>query len=202
MDLYIDTVSGESVVGPANGTSAPLPRFIQGDTITINIYLLERTTTFPIQTPYTIKSNATLSLKVALGPKDGSAGSSLYASQFTWARDAANTYFTATFALNTAAIATLLGSAASATAWFEIEYTDNLYPTTVLQKEVTIQAEVIETAATSVPAGATAMTAEEANAIFLKRTISGVVILQNDSTGKQIALYVGDDGGFHADPIN
>lgn len=202
MDLYVDVYSGELVTGPVNGQAASLPRFVQGDTINLRIYLLERTTTFPLSNPYTIKNNGTLSLKAALGPKDGSAGSTLYASQFVWARDANSQYFYATLALNTAAIATLIGSATEAAAWFEIEYTEGGFPTTALQKSVTIQAEVIETGAVTVPAGATAMTAEEANATFLKRTISGVVIFQNDATMKQVAGYLGDDGAMHWEPVN
>lgn len=198
-DLYIDTYSGELMAGQTNSAPGVLPRFVQGDTISLRIYLLARNATNPVT--WSIINNSTLSLKVALGPKDGTAGSSLYASQFTWNRDANNTYFYATLALNTAAIATLLGSAATAQAYFEVEYTENGFPTTALQKLVTIDAEVIETASLTVPAGATAISAEDANATFLKRTISGVVILQNDTTLKQVAMYVGDDGEVHFDPV-
>jgi hypothetical protein len=202
MDVYVDCTTGQFVGGPANANVVPAPQFVQGDTIALNIWLLQRTVTFPLTNPYIILNNGALSLKVALGPKDGSPGSTLYASQFVWTRDANSQYFIGTLALNTNAIATLIGAAANAQAWFEIEVTSAGFPTTVLQQLVTIQAEVIETGAVTVPAGATAMTAEEANATFLKRTVSGVIILQNDNTGKQIALYLGDDGAFHTEPVN
>lgn len=201
-DIYVDTYSGESVAGPTNAALSPLPKFIQGDTPTYRIYLLARTTTYPISNPYSIINNAALSLKVALGPKTGTAGSTLYTQQFTWSRDATNSYFTATFPLNTAAIATLLGSGESATAWFEIEYTQDAVPTTVLQKNVTIDAEVIETGSLTTPPGSTAMSAEEANAVFLKREITGQIILINatDST-KKVILYCDENGSFRADTV-
>jgi hypothetical protein len=200
-DLYIDTYSGDSVAGQATNQSAPLPKFYQGDTPTFRIFLLARTPTYPSSNPFTIINNAALSLKVALGPKDGVAGSTLFTQQFTWAKDAANTYFIAGFPLNTAAIATLLGSAPSASAWFEIEYTENGLPTTVYQQAITINAEVIETGVITVPAGATALTAEDANASFLKKDNNGFIIT-NANTGKRVFLYVGDDGAFHADPLS
>lgn len=200
-DIYIDTVSGETVTGPSNPASAPLPRFTQGDTMSLRIYLLARTTTYPLSTPFNIINNAALSLKVAIGPKDGSAGSTLYTQQFTWAKDASNQYFFADLALNTAAIATLLGSAAQVTSpWFEVEYTQNGFPTTVLSKQITLNAEVIETGTISAPAGQTAASVEYVNATFLKNENNGFV-LANPNTGQKRFVYLGDDGVVHFDPI-
>lgn len=200
--LYVDTASGEFVSGPSNTAVAELPRLVQGDTANFRIYLLQRSTTYPLSSPYTILSTAGLALKVALGPKDGTAGSTLYAQQFVWSTDAGNQYFYASLALNTAGIGTLLGSAASASAWLEIEMSEGGLPTTVLQKQVTVHAEVIDSAVVSVPAGLTAMSAEEANAIFLKREVPGAITLVSPSGLKKVALYVDDDGVFHADPLN
>ncbi len=201
INLYVDTLSGDLVTGTANTTAAPLPRFIQGDTITLNIYLLQRTQTYPFTSPFSIISNANLSLKVALGPKTGTPGSTLYTQQFTWSKDANNQYFYASLPLNTAAISTLIGAAESATAWFEIEYTEAGFPTTVLSKNVTIDAEVIETGTVTVPAGLTAMSAEEANATFLKRQVQGTIELVSPDGTKKCAMYYGDDGAMHFDPI-
>jgi len=199
-DLYIDTVSGELVTGPSNSTPALLPRLTQGDTISLRNYLLARTTTFPLSNPYSIINNAALSLKAALGPKNGTAGSTLYTQQFTWSKDATNSYFFADFPLNTAAIATLLGSNPTATAWFEIEYTQGGFPTTVYQKEVTIHAEVIETGTITEPPGQTAISAEEAHATFLKRENTGFILL-NEVTGRRAFVYLADDDTLHCDPI-
>lgn len=199
-NLYIDTNSGESVRGPTNSGQAPLPRFVQGDTISFRIWLLERTTSYPLgANPYGIINNADLSLKVALGPKNGTPGSTLYTQQFTWAKDANNQYFYANIALNTAAINLLIGNGESASAWFEVEYTQNGFPATVFQQSVTIHAEVIETGSVTVPEGATAMTAEEANATFLKRTNSGFYI-ENATTGHKVFVYLDDNDQVQFSP--
>jgi hypothetical protein len=201
-DLYVDTYSGDPVAGPGNPSVVPLPKFIQGDTISLRIYLLARLTTFtnPLGPYYSIVNNSTLSIKVALGPKDGTAGSTLYTQQFTWVAGGGNTYFEANLPLNTAAITSLIGGATAAAAWFEIEYTQGGFPTTVLQKAVQIEAEVIETGTITVPPGLTAMTAEEANAIFLKRTNTGFFLL-NETTGHKVFVYLGDDDAVHMDPV-
>lgn len=200
-DLYVDTYSGEFVMGSANAGIAPLPRFVQGDTISLRIYLLARTPTYPISNPYSIINNATLSLKVALGPKNGTAGSTLYTQQFTWSKDATNSYFFADLPLNTAAIDLRIGTAETATAWFEIEYTQGGFPTTPVQKEVTIHAEVIETGVLTVPAGQTAMSVEEANAKFLQRKISGAIYLEDiNNPGSYMAVYH-ENGALKAEVV-
>lgn len=199
-DLYVDTYSGELVQGVANPTITQLPRLTQGDTISFRVYLLARTTTYPLATPYTVVNNAALTLKMGIGPKTGTAGSTLYTQQFTWAKDAQNQYFFADLPLNTAGITSLIGAAETGSAFFEIEYTQNGFPTTVLQKAVTLQAEVIETGTITTPPGQTAMTVEEANALFLKRTNSGFYLL-NETTGLKVFVYLHDDGTVHMDPV-
>lgn len=200
LDLYIDTYSGELVSGQYNPAAGVLPRFFQGDTISLRIYLLSRATTYPLGTPYSFVNNSDLSLKVGIGPKNGTAGSTLYTQQFTWAKDALNQYFYADLPLNTAAITTLIATAESASAWLEVEYTQSGYPTTVLQKAITIHAEVIETGSITVPAGLTALSAEEAHATFLKRTNTGF-FLHNETTGAKVFVYLGDDSTVHFDPV-
>jgi hypothetical protein len=199
-DLYIDTTSGDLVAGAANPAPASLPRLYQGDTISLRIYLLARTTTYPQVTPYSVINNSNLSLKVALGPKNGTPGSTLLTQQFTWQKDAANQYFYADLPLNTAAINSAIGAAESATAWFEVEYTQNSYPTTVFQQSVTIHAEVIETGSVVTPPGETALSAEVANATFLKPENYGFTLM-NPNTGQKVFVYLGNDGQVKFDPI-
>jgi hypothetical protein len=199
-NLYVDTYSGELVSGIANTTVTTLPRMTQGDTISLRIYLLERTATYPLSNPYAVINNASLSLKVAIGPKTGTAGSALYTQQFTWAKDATNSYFYADLPLNTAGITTLIGAAESGIAWFEIEYTQGGYPTTALSKTLTIHAEVIETGTITVPPGQTAMTVEEADGRFLKNENTGFTLV-NQTTGAKVFAYLHDDGTVHFDPI-
>lgn len=198
--LYIDTLSGKLVNGESNATESQLPKLVQGDTITFRIYLLERSTTFPYSAPYSIVNNADLSLSVAIGPKDGTAGSTLYTQQFTWARDAANQYFYANLPLNTANITTLLGSAATAAAFFEVQYVQNGYATTVYQEACTIHAEVIEAGSVVAPVGQVAATVDYVNSTFVKNENNGFV-LANASTGNKVFVYLGDDNTVHFDPI-
>jgi len=200
INLYVDTYSGELVSGVENFRAGLLPRFFQGDTISLRIYLLERTSTFPVIPAYAIINNALLDLKVALGPKNGTAGSTLYTQQLTWDKDAQKQYFFADLPLSTAAITTLIGTAESASAWFEIQYEQNGVPTTVLQKSVTIHAEVIESGVITVPAGLTGASVEYVNATFLKAENNGFVMV-NPTTGSKIQVYLGDDGAVHFDPI-
>jgi hypothetical protein len=200
LDLYIDTYARSLVAGPSNPSPFTLPPFVQGDTVSLRIYLLERNTTYPLSNPYSIISNASLSLKVALGPKTGTAGSTLYTQQFTWTQDANFQYFYADFPLNTTAIGTLIGSAESAYAWFEVEYTQNGFPTTVFQQNVIVNAEVIETGSLVTPPGETAVSLEYINATFLKKTNEGF-IMTNPNTGGRVFVYLHNDGTVHFDPI-
>lgn len=199
-DLYIDTYSGNLVTGIDNITPASLPKLVQGDTISFRIYLLARTTSYPRGTPFTTINLAALSLKVGIGPKDGTAGSTLYTQQFVWAKDPTNSYFFADLPLNTAGITNRIGALESNTAWFEVEYTQNGFPTTVFQESVNLHAEVVETGNIVAPAGETAASVEYVNATFLKNENNGF-ILKNNNTGVRAFVYLADDGTLKADPI-
>jgi hypothetical protein len=199
-DIFIDTNTQQTVRGFADSTPQPLPALVQGDTPTLRIYLLVRTAAFQGPTPYAYLGTAGISLEVAIGDRIGNT-TNLYTQQFTWVADALAQGFVAQLPLNTAAITTLIGANSQGPAWFEVKYLSAGFPTTVLDVAVNVQAAVIKAGALVIPPGATAMTAEEANAAFLKRAISGVVIWKNDATGKQVAQYVGDDGTMHFDPV-
>lgn len=201
-DLYIDVSQNMLVGGTLNPQAAKAPPFVQGDSPTFRIFLLTPTGN-PI-TPYNFIPTAGLSLEAALGSKIGS-GSTLYTNQYVWtpSTDPQNpNYWIATFPMNTAAITTLIGAAASAQAWFEVKYVTNGVPTTVLQLQVTVQAAVIQGAGVVVPPGLTPVSAEYVNATFLKQTIVGPFFLVDPNTNKKFAIYVGDDGSLHADPVN
>ena len=202
-DLYIDINGGQLVTGAANSTPAPAPPFVQGDTPTFRIFLLQRTATYPV-TPYTAVPIGGLTLEAALGTKVGSGGT-IYTQQLAWTPSADPNnpnYWIATFPLNTAAVTTLLGSNPNAPAWFEVKYVSGGVPTTVLQQLMTVQASVIQGAGVVVPPGLTPVSAEFANATFLTRNISGAIYLVNPNTGKKVALYLGDDNTVHEDAVN
>lgn len=200
-DFYVDIISGTLVTGPSNTAAAAFPKLVQGDTISLRIYLLARTPTYPNSTPYTVIDSSSFSMKVALGPKDGTAGSTLYTQQFTWVPDAAHQYNAANLPLNTAGITSLIGSATSGSAWFEIEISQGGFPTTVFQRQVTIEAEVIETGVITVPPGATGITAEEVNGQFVKNVNTGFIIQCATDATKKVFVYVDAAGTLHMDPI-
>ena len=202
-DLYIDTNAGEVVTSQTNSAVVPLPTFIQGDTPTLNVWLLEKTSSFPNQPVYSVKNISALSLEVAIGEKIANS-TTIYTQQLTFTKDLNNTFFTGTLALNTDAITTVIGAnPIYGNAYFEVKYLDGSgFPTTVLEKNITLNAAVLKGVTVTVPPGATALTAEYANAIFLKRLIVGAITIQNPNTGHKMSLYLGDDDTFHADPIS
>ncbi|HEX2620752.1 MAG TPA: hypothetical protein VHL11_11405 [Phototrophicaceae bacterium] len=199
VDLYIDTATGKAVRSDQDPTIVPLPRFFQGDTFGLNVYLLKQNvkTGFPNapagESPYSIILNSAMTMKAALGVKDGLAGSDLYTWQYTWvaAGTEKESYFTGSFPMNTAGIRTLLGSKASARAWFEIEITVDGLPWTVLQEEVSVQAEVIDTDTVGdVPSDETPISLETARQLFLGRIIKGTYFLEDiNNPGQYIALF-------------
>jgi len=202
-DIYIDTDANEVVTSDFDSTPKSLPPMIQGDTLSLRIFLLARTTTFTLGAqPYSILNNAALTLRMGIGPKDGNEGSVLFTSQFTWSKSADNTYFYGDFPLNTEGIGDEIGDSESAKLWFEIEVTnDNGFPWTVLQKNIPVQAEVIESASVEVEAGQTALTVQDADSRYLKRSGLKAIYLEDiNNPGQYIVLY-NENGTFKADPV-
>lgn len=205
LDLYIDTFSGEFVTGPTNATLFTLPNFKQGDVMPFRIWLLARTTSYPTISPFTVVNIAAISLKMAIGTKSGTGTGSHLVNQFSWNKSADNQYFYANVAFNTTELNSAIGSSESLSGkWLEIEFTQDGYPTTVLQRQVTIDADVIKGASTTLPAGQVAMTAEEANATFVKKfggNGDSIILVSADGTKKRM-LYVDNNGNLMSDLIS
>lgn len=199
-DIFIDTNRQKIVRSFTDPTIVPAPPFVQGDTPTLRIWPLIQTAAFQqSQTPYAYLGTGGLSLEVALGTRVGNS-SLIYTQQFVWTPDANAQYFAAQFPLNTAAIDTLLQTNSQAQAWFEVKYLSGGFPTTILDESVQVQAAVIKPGALVVPPGATALTAEEANAAFLKRKISGAIYLEDvKNPGQYTAVFI-ENGALKATP--
>jgi hypothetical protein len=199
--LFIDTDRGLPVMSATNSGIADLPLFVQQDTLNLRITLL---TGFSRIADYTVIPVADLTLHVALGRKIGNA-TTYYTQQFTWtpSEDLADPFWEAALPMNTAAIDTLLGSSASkSTAYFEVRLIDGGLPRTVLSRAVTIHAAVIKDGGMSEPAEPTPLSVEAANVLFLKRDITGHIILRNeDDPTIAVDIYVDSDGTFHTDPL-
>lgn len=212
-NLYVDIAANALVTSDSDSTAAPLPPLVQGDTPTLNIYLLAKN---PLafqsgQSLYTIINNAGLTLHVVIGEKVGN-NTDLYTSQYVWTPDAQNKFFSATLPLNTAAITTLIGGAAQSPApgptyggpvTFEVKYLQAGVPSTVLEVPCIIAAAVDKGAGVGpVPPGQTPASVEYVNATFLTRRIQGQIILVSADGTKQAALYVDNDGTAHLDPLS
>jgi hypothetical protein len=199
-DIFIDTNRQKPVRSFTDPTIVDLPPLVQGDTPTFRIWNLVQTATFQNSTtPYAYLGTAGLSLEVALGTRVGNS-SLLYTQQFVWTPDANAQYFSAQFPLNTAGIDTLLSTNTQASAWFEVKYLSAGMPTTILDQNVQVQAAVIKAGALVVPPGQTALSAEEANAAFLKRKISGAIYLEDIANpGQYTAVFI-QNGALKATP--
>lgn len=202
LDLYIDTYAQSLVIGPTNRGPFILPPFTQNDTISLRVYLLERTTSFPFN-PYTIVNNAALSLAMAIGDRSGSGDGDHIVEQFTWNRDANNSYFYADVAFNTSELATAIASNPTLnTKYLEIEYRQNSLPTTVLQQLVNINADVIKQTTQALAAGLTAQSAEDANARFAKLFgLPGETITLRSPNGNWGRILGVDDDGNRIDDL-
>lgn len=167
LSLFIDTTSNSLIAGvnaPMSVNPASLPLYY-GDTLNLQIYLMNTTgTTLSSSNPYTIINNAGLQLFVYLD--DSIVGGTIYTQQISWNADPANSYFYSTLSLNTAALATLLGSATSKTCWMKIGYVENGLQTTVLSVVVTIGVGIPSTSLV-VPAGLNALSVEVARTMFV-----------------------------------
>jgi|SRR5438105_50863 len=194
--LFIDTDRSLPVVGVSDSSVAELPAFVQQDTLALRVTLLAGFSRVSSYTPIPV---AGITIEAALGVRVGNT-SLLYTQQFTWVAsgDLADPYYQANLPMNTAAIATLLGSGEQAQAWFEVKMLDGGVPRTVLSRLVTIQAAVIKDGALKEAALPTPISAETCEALFLQRLIpcssGNPVILQNGLV--TMALYVEADGLF------
>ncbi len=194
--LFIDTDRSVPVGGVSDSSIVDLPTFVQEDSLKLRITLLTGFSRVSYYTPIPV---AGLTLEVALGAKIGNT-STLYTQQFTWVAsdDLADPYFEATLPMNTLAIAMLLGSGASAPAYFEAKMLDGGLPRTVLSRLVAVQAAVIKNGGLEEPAEPTPLSAEAAAAIYLQRAIpcsaGNPVILKNGAV--TMAIYVDTDGTF------
>lgn len=199
LNLYIDTDRGIAVGGVNDSTAAKLPRFVQGDSLKLRIWLL---TGFKRLGNFDQVPVSGITLQVALGSKSGS-GAEYYTQQFTWtpSGDLGQPYFEATLPMNTAEIDGLLGANPTAPAWFQVRKTEGGTPATVLQEQVTIHASVIQDGIAEVPPPLTPLSAEAANAAFVRVIHTGSFDLMN-ANGKGVRIYVDDDGAFRTDPIS
>lgn len=181
-----------------------LPAFFQGDIVPIQIQIVEPN---PAGGPndYVVPEIGSMGLKLAVSatPTGTPTTPAPFVTQFTWSQNTNESYFYADVAFNTTELDTFLGSAASATAYLEIEVTESSSITTVLQETFTIKAQIIETGTLTVAAGQTPLSFELANQLFARKLMNPgetLTIPSPDGTRRRI-LGCNDDGSAQDDVL-
>lgn len=204
IDIYVDCDLNRVVTSPTDSSPKQLPKFFQGATIKLRIWLLKG---FKKLSAYEQIPTAGITLEVGVGPDPVVADEDprdYLTQQFTWdpSDDEAQPYFEGTLSFATAAINELLGSSNKATATFEIVRTEEGYPNPVLQQQITVYAGVIQENGLTEPLEATPMSVEVANATYIPFAgFQGTLRLISPDGTKAIDIYCGDDGALHTDSV-
>jgi hypothetical protein len=200
-DIYIDTDRAVAVTSAEDSSQKPLPKFVQGDTMLLRIWLLKGYNRAAEYEPIPTEG---LTLQVALGTRVGNS-TTYYTQQFTWTAspDAAQPYFEAELPMNTAAITALLGASSFKQAFLEVKYIRSGLPTTVLSEQITIYAAVIKEGGITEPAIPTPLSVESAILLFLQREITGPIYFINETTGLKLKVYATADNppALAVDPV-
>jgi hypothetical protein len=207
INLYIDTtenilISGLNTSGSFDPNKIP---FYYGDTVNLRVYLMDKLQVrFPSDFPYSIIPTTGLQLFLYLD--DGTVGGTIYTQQISWATDANSQYFYATLALNTAALATLLGVSTGKTCYLKIGYVQAGLQTTVFSQTINIGVG-IPASGLVVPPGLTPLSVEVANATYYPLApAAGVPLYITSPNGKILIIRAVDqpDGtaDMEASPIN
>jgi hypothetical protein len=197
-DVFIDCDSARIVTSALDNTVKAAPRFVQGDTMLLRVHL---TRDYNRTTGFTEISTDGLTLQVALIEgvlTSSTAVEDIVAAQYTFTPNE-DLYFEGELALNTAEIDTAIGSTNSFQATLEIKYIRLGVPTTVLQQTVTIWRSGIDLDSVMPVAEPTPLSAEAAQAAFVKIIEERPVYLLG-ADGSKIKLW-NDNGTFRADNV-
>jgi hypothetical protein len=204
--LYIDTSSNKLVKSAIS--TAPITDFffVQGDTVTLIIQLLEPNPSGGIVAPYSTVILTGLSFRVGIGTASSVIGSGIPGIfQSSFSIDSSLNTATGILYIEPTAAATLITPTLKANAAdFEIEVSEGGNYSTVYSGSIQLRAELIEAASPPVPSpGDTYLTANEINANYLSKAgIAGESKLWISANGSfKVLQYLGDDGVMHFDPV-
>jgi len=199
LKLTVNWSTRSLIISYRNAGSYKLPTFFQGDVVPIQIQFVEPN---PNKGPndFNILDVSSMAIRFGIGstPTGTAGGPAPYITQYTWSKDTNENYVYANVAFNTAGVATAIGSAASTTAYLEIEVTEGSAVSTVIQELITIKAEVLEAASVEVAPGETSLSLEVAAQMFLKKHADpGDTLTMPSQDGTKITvLYTHDDGSW------
>lgn len=193
LDLYIDTSARRFVTDLSGSKGFDLPRFTQGDVLTMRIRCLTPTGTFPLI--YAPIQTTGRTLQLAIGDRQGNH----LTEQYTWTPGGttADPYFAADVSLNTSAINTALTSVDTVSSLLQINLVEGT-ARTVFLGSVTLEGSVIKNTALTVPAGLTPASMEAVLALLRDITCNSVTINSPDGTHSR-RLWEDNDGTPHDD---
>jgi len=170
LKLFVDTQNNELVQSDTDGSTFTLPTLFQGDVIPVELKLLEPNSSGGLSTPFnTITDSYTV--KMAVCTPDPTS-STVYTSATLTYSSSTNLY-TGSLILNntgTPSIASLLSTASSATATFEIETSGSGVYSTEYQATVTVKADGIKTGTPMTPPVTGYYTESQADATFTAKS--------------------------------
>jgi hypothetical protein len=200
-EVYIDIDRAQVVGGVRSNDPVLLPRFVQGDNLPLRIHLLQN---FDRSTGYDEISTDGITLQVALrsGKFSGSASfGDIVAAQYTWTPNE-DLYFEASLSLATTEINTLLTSAKTFDATFIVQKMGDATPHTILQQEVRVYKNLIDSESTLPVPTPTYLTAEAALAMFVKLMDEERPQYRlNATTGVRTKIWTDTDGTYRGDPV-
>lgn len=199
--LYIDRQNQKLVIYPGEGGVTTLAPLYQGNNQQFEITVVEPT---GLQaSPYSKVNLASATLRVSIGstPTGTAGGPTPLALQTSWTYDSTNNKFTGSIALNTAAIDSHIGTAASATAYFEINLVESGERETIFQTAFTLKAVVDEATSTAPTPTDTYLTRNESLAMFVKKQgdAGDAIILRNAAGTFEVTLYCDVNGNLAVD---
>lgn len=179
-----------------NGSASSIPGLFQGNTQDFEITFVDPPTS--LQGSYTKADVGTDGLRVAIGqtPTGTAGGPTPLAIQTSWTWSSSNKNFSASIALNTTDIDSYIGTAASKSAYFEVNLTTGGNRITILQTQFTLFAVVDEQTSTTPATGDRYLTAAESIAAFVKfiNDNGATIVLKSPGGIYGREIGVADDG--------
>lgn len=187
------------VVSDTNRSPITPLHFTQGDTETIQLCILEPNSTGGLSSPYAKLNLAGYNIRLAIGTPGGTP----VALVTSWSVGTPYTSATASLALTSVGLTSLLGSSNEVGAYFQVRLDSGsgTYETKSLAR-CTLHKSIDDSISTEPDPVEDYYTKNEANARFARRTgeAGEGIILTSPDGASQIVLSVYNDGTFHADP--
>ena len=175
LKLYIDVQNNVLVQSDSDASTFTLPTFYQGDVLAVELKLLEPNTSGGLSTPFNVITTS-YTTKLAIGTPDPSSSTVFTSATLTF--DSGTNIYSGNLILNntgTPSITSLLASATSATATFEVEVSGGGNYSTEVQETVTVKADAIKTGTPMTPPVTGYYTEAEADATFVARSGSTTI---------------------------